>query len=354
MDTQASPFDEFENRDQLKEFNVIEFQEMKMRAEAAEARLRRIYNTPLWRYTKFLRKRYANLNQLLERNKIEKFVYEPGKDDGSKVLDLISNRIQVEMNNANWNSDSFAVIAQYSTVAKFTESLNRYIQSLLANSYAVIVVSACEDPSLLQIPEDVEAKITLIRKPNIGYDFGSWATALHTFPELLKKTNLILTNDSLIGPFDSISNLLTDLENSKFDLTGITDSTQMHYHLQSYLIHFKPKAINCQNLISFILSVNHYSLKNDVILKYELGLTRTAQLSGIFVGAIFPWNLIVQPDRNPSLLGWERLIDLGFPFLKREAVRKASYPDRKKMVKKIENLFSRSDFASEEIKSIGG
>ena len=46
-----------------------EFREMKMRAEAAEARLRRIYNTPFWRYSKLIRKFYARISQALLKKK---------------------------------------------------------------------------------------------------------------------------------------------------------------------------------------------------------------------------------------------------------------------------------------------
>ncbi len=52
-----------------------EFQEMKMRADAAEAKLRRIYNTPIWKISKPLRKTYAQISQSFARKKEKRFVF---------------------------------------------------------------------------------------------------------------------------------------------------------------------------------------------------------------------------------------------------------------------------------------
>ena len=142
------------------------------------------------------------------------------------------------------------------------------------------------------------------------------------------------------------------MRKSNFDVTGLTDSNQLQYHIQSYLIHFKKSAVTNLNIQKLLKSVVHLNLKNDVILKYELGLTRTAQLSGLFVGALIPWNLVVAPEKNPSLVGWERMLELGFPFLKREAVRLASASERKKMLKVISTKYPNSEFAISEITSV--
>jgi lipopolysaccharide biosynthesis protein len=148
------------------------------------------------------------------------------------------------------------------------------------------------------------------------------------------------------------SQLLKDLEKSAYDITGITDNAQLQYHIQSYLMHFNRNALENLNIQNFLKSIVHLGLKNDVILKYELGLTRTAQLSGLFVGALFPWNLVVSPGKNPSLTGWNRLFDLGFPFLKREAVRLGNHFEVKSMIREIEQKYPNSNWAVAELKSI--
>lgn len=339
-----------ENQSEL--LNLPEFREMKMRAEAAEARLRRIYNTPVWKLTKPIRKIYARIFQAISNRRESKFVFTPNEAEGTPVIDLVKGKIHLETNNAVLSSSSIAIVAHFSNNLKTTESLNKYLQVLIQNGFQVILVSACELAGKLTFESELDKKITIIRKPNLGYDFGSWAVALDRFPEILDSEELLLTNDSLIGPIEAIDDVISKLRNSKFDITGVTDNSQLQYHIQSYLVHFKKSAIKNSNVINLLKSIVHLGLKNDVILKYELGLTRTAQLSGLFVGAIFPWNLIVSPDKNPSLAGWKRLMTLGFPFLKREAVRLGSHSEVNNMKSFIKENYKDADFVLNEIESI--
>jgi len=332
--------------------DLPEFREMKMRAEAAEAKLRRIYNTPIWRLSKPLRKSYARLSQSILKRKEKRFIFTADPNEGIPVINLVKEKVTLESNNANLKHHRIAVVAHYSQSDRVTESLAKYLNCLLDNSYSVILVSASESPDELIIDKNLKEKISILRKPNLGYDFGSWAVVLDKFPEILSAEKLLLTNDSLIGPMSDFSAIIKDLEESPFDITGITDNLQLQYHIQSYLMLFKSTALKNLNIQNFLKSVVHLGLKNDVILKYELGLTRTAQLSGLFVGAIFPWNIIVQPGKNPSLAGWKRLIDLGFPFLKREAVRLASHSEVKLMTQYIQEKYPQQDWALAELKSV--
>jgi hypothetical protein len=70
-----------------------------------------------------------------------------------------------------------------------------------------------------------------------------------------------------------------------------------------------------------------------VIQAYELGLTGRAQSNGLRVGAIFPWNLITDYWENPSIHGAANLVELGFPFLKREVLRESSEIELSKLRK---------------------
>ncbi len=329
-----------------------EFREMKMRAEAAEAKLRRIYNTPFWKFSKPLRKIYARISQYLSSKSENKFVFKPDPREGQPVVDLVRDRIALESNNANLNHESIAIVAHFSKSNVLSTSLTSYLSAILKCKYSVILVSACESENELVIDNEIKSQITILRKPNLGYDFGSWAVAIDKFPEVLLAKKLLLTNDSLIGPLDDFSIVAKALENSKFDIAGITDNSQLQYHVQSYILLFKQSAIGNLNVQNLLRSVVHLELKNEVILKYELGLTRTAQLSGLFVGAIFPWNLIVQPGKNPSLAGWKRLMDLGFPFLKREAVRLGSFSEVNEMSKYISFKYPSNPWAVNEIKEV--
>ena len=329
-----------------------EFQEMKMRAEAAEARLRRIYNTPFWKFSKPIRKIYAKISKIIGIKQDSKFIFKPDPNEGQRVVDLTEGKIKFEAKNADLQKNSIAIVAQFSKEPVLSKSLEKYISGLINNSFSVVLVSACESPEVLEVSDQIRSKITIMRKQNLGYDFGSWAVALNAIPEIFDAKELLLTNDSLIGPFADFSHLLSNFRNSNYDITGITDSDQLQYHIQSYMVYLNETAIKEKNIQDFLLSIVHLGLKNDVILKYELGLTRVAQLSGLFVGAVYPWNSVVQPGKNPTLRGWQRLIHLGFPFLKREAVRLASQSEVSEMINFIKQEFEDAESFVNEIKLI--
>jgi lipopolysaccharide biosynthesis protein len=122
------------------------------------------------------------------------------------------------------------------------------------------------------------------------------------------------------------------LEESPYDITGISDSIQMRHHIQSYFMHFKGNCFSNPAIERFWEEIFVQVNKLGVIQAYELGLTATAQANGLFVGALFPWNLVGQYRHNPSVDRWKKLLDLGFPFVKREVARESSKTDRAKIL----------------------
>jgi hypothetical protein len=53
---------------------------------------------------------------------------------------------------------------------------------------------------------------------------------------------------------------------------------------------------------------------------YELGLTRLLFAEAFVSTAMFQPERVVAQGQNPTINGWRRLIDLGFPFVKRTIV----------------------------------
>ena len=76
--------------------------------------------------------------------------------------------------------------------------------------------------------------IVLVRH-NEGYDFGSWQAGIFYCQRYLQRvSHLILTNDSCYGPFHEFDILFDRLFASHADVIGLTDSTAIQRHLQSY------------------------------------------------------------------------------------------------------------------------
>jgi hypothetical protein len=342
---------DFENLQELKQelgSAVSERDSWRIQAQLSENHLTRILTSPAWKITKPFR----ILNLLAWKVKpslkhVETQNWIP-ESKGKTVFEIVKNESTFECSNANLNVERIAYFAQWSASEKVSISTQRLIKELIEFGYSVVLISACESTKVLEMDDDIRQKITIIRKPNIGYDFGSWSVAMQLLPTSRSASHVIVVNDSLVGPFAGLKDLFTALESSPFDVTGITDSIQMRHHVQSYLLHFKNGSFQNPGIVDFWNNIFVQEDKMEVIKSYELGLTAKAQAANLFVGALYPWNLVGQYWHNPSVDRWRRLIDLGFPFIKREVFREANSKTLKSLTSKVNETFSiGSDFDQE-------
>ena len=321
----------------------------RIHAQLSESHLRQITQSPAWKITKPFRilnliawKVKPSLRHGESRNWIP-------EANGKTVFEIAENQVFIECNNAKLENEKIAFLAQWSFTEEVPRSTLLLISELIKYGYSVILISACESLNPLIIDDEVRQKITIIRKPNIGYDFGSWSVGMQMLPTARTAKNVLVVNDSLIGPFSSISNLLTLIEKSSFDITGVTDSVQIRHHVQSYLLHFKNGSFQNSEIIKFWNEIRVQEDKMDVVQAYEIGLTATAQANGFYVGAIFPWNLVGQYWHNPSVDRWQRLLDLGFPFIKREVARESKSAKKRTLIPAIEKHFNVVESLKDEI-----
>lgn len=219
------------------------------------------------------------------------------------------------------NNGRVAVLAHFSTVAAVSLSFRTLVEELVGAGYRVIVVSSATCPTDLDWGPTDLADAMVLRKPNVGYDFGSWAVALDRFPAVRAAEHVVLANDSLVGPFATIAPLLDEFEGTRADVWGLTETLQFSRHLQSYFVGFRRGVLQERPLVDFWSDVRHYEDKNLVIHRNELGLGRLLQNEGYAVDAAFVAEQVVAAADNPTIIGWHRLLSRRFPFVKRELVR---------------------------------
>lgn len=215
-----------------------------------------------------------------------------------------------------------AVVAQFSKGPRVTPSLEELLRQLLDGGYHVILVSASPTRLPLRLDPGLCARMTLLRKPNIGYDFGSWATALAWDRRIASVNNVIFTNDSLAGPFVPLAPILRGFEGSQADVYALTDNTQFGRHLQSYFLGFRRGVLREAPLARFWDSIQHMDDKERIVLRNEVGLSRLLRREAFAVEVAFPHVEVVNAWQNPTIDGWARLLNLGFPFVKRELLRR--------------------------------
>jgi lipopolysaccharide biosynthesis protein len=195
------------------------------------------------------------------------------------------------------------------------------VGALIEAGYATILVSTAEGAAPLEWTDGRLSDVTVLRRPNLGYDFGSWATAMHSYPSLRSARMVLLMNDSLAGPFAPIDHLLGRFHRSTAQVWAMTDTEQLGHHLQSYCLGFREGCLDDRPLRRFWERIGAETSRDDVIDRYELGLGRILRRAHYSTDvAIEGWR-VVDGDDNPTIIGWRRLLDLGFPFVKRQILR---------------------------------
>lgn len=242
--------------------------------------------------------------------------------DRPRVLDVSRGRTRVETGAGvdPAATGKAAVVAQYTPHERQSRSLLELIRGLAGAGYRCVVVATAPAAGELAWPGPLPEGTIVVRRPNIGYDFGSWAVGLDLYPEVTGLEHVILTNDSMVGPFSALDPLLETFEHGRTDVWSLTDSYQLGHHLQSFFVGFRGGVLSEPGLRDFYRRVRVEKTKEDVVNRYEVGLTRACLRGGFSMMSQYRANDLGVGLENPTLAGWHELLTLGFPFVKRTLV----------------------------------
>lgn len=178
-------------------------------------------------------------------------------------------------------------------------------------------------PELIDRSDDLEllknqCDVILVRR-NEGYDFGSWRAGIAFCDCFIRNADwLILVNDSCYGPLGSIDHIFAELDCAQGDVVGLTDNTEISYHLQSYFIAYRKRVHQSPLFKCFWGQIGVWDSKMDLIRNYEIGWSRVLDRAGFSLGALCSNHAY----GNQTHLDWQSLIvNRKFPFLKVELVR---------------------------------
>lgn len=217
-----------------------------------------------------------------------------------------------------------AIAAHFATQPVVSKSFKTLIAELVDAGSYVVVVSTAEFPGPLDWQDHPLLRTSVYRRANVGYDFGSWASALSAFPRLAAASRVILTNDSLVGPFRSIAAELAMFDQTPVDVWGLVRSRQMVPHIQSFFLGFRDGVLADSGLSRFFADVRVQDRKDDVVVAYELGLSQLMRERDLISAALHPWREHTRRD-NPTMDGWRSLLDEDFPFVKRMLVANEAF-----------------------------
>ena len=176
------------------------------------------------------------------------------------------------------NNNRAIVFVHYDKDDIIDEYVYKYLNELQKISSYLLFLST----SKLQ-DKDIKKLSTychdVIIRENVGYDFMSYKIGLEHF-NYKEFDEIVICNDSVYGPFYSLKQLFEKMSRSQCDFWGITDNTDISYHLQSYFLVFKKNVIQSKVFKEFWDSVAILDSKDDIIRKYEIGLTKILLASG--------------------------------------------------------------------------
>lgn len=220
-----------------------------------------------------------------------------------------------------------AVFASYSGNGLLPPQVIPYLQGLKPLVSDIVVV--CDNDLLPEERQKLSGLAAHVITGRHGeYDFGSYKRGVAWLRETGRLDGadaLVLCNDSCFGPVGSFEPMFATMEAKDLDFWGAVESHEISYHLQSYFVVFSRKVIASPAFRDFISGIEKQPNVQQVILKYELGMTRVLTEAGFRAGALIgnPFEGVHPKDpsyRNLTLFPLYTL-ERGLPLVKVKALR---------------------------------
>jgi lipopolysaccharide biosynthesis protein len=277
----------------------------------------------------------------------------------ASILRQNSNFIQEKWTGCNDGKldGRVCVFVHFDQKGEIHDYVLHYLKAIKAIDFDIIFVSNARTLNPMALSKVLGIASVVIRRANTGYDFGAYKDGISCVPKIKNLELLLLANDSVYGPFNSLATVIGRTRGTRAQFWGLTDSWDTAYHLQSYFLLFGPEAINNPVFEKFWRNVRYTNSKDYIIRKYEVGLTQRLTRAGVRGTALFSTReaarAVNDAVRNGALSNksldessaefletvykhlekgvplnishylWDYLIvKMGYPFLKRELLQK--------------------------------
>jgi hypothetical protein len=205
--------------------------------------------------------------------------------------------------------------------------------------FDVILVSASPRLDADDVRRMLPLCRAILRRDNIGLDFGSWQAAMAKFPDVWAYERMLLTNDSLFGPFADLGPVLARMEGAPELVCGLNDSLAIAPHLQSFFLYFKGPVLRDPTSRGFWTRLDVAVGKRQLIERAEIGLSQHLVEAGYPLFSAYPLRDVSRAAEsrgadfqyrehlatsaiNPSLMLWDILLtDFDYPYIKAELLR---------------------------------
>lgn len=187
--------------------------------------------------------------------------------------------VKVKYDSNITKNSSLCVFASYHKDLLVEDFIYYYLKQLHDSKFDIVFVSnskidECDVNKLKKICKRI------IEKENIGLDFTAYKAGLAIENYGRSYEKVLLTNVSVYGPLFSLDPIFEKMKN--FDFWGLTENYEIAYHLQSYFLCFNQKVTNSDVWRNFWDNVKNIESKEQIIVDYEVGLSRELITSSLF------------------------------------------------------------------------
>ncbi len=177
-------------------------------------------------------------------------------------------------------------MAHYDSQGMLAPHARRNLAALNEVADRVIVVSTADltDP---EAEQQLREHSELVRRPNYGYDFYSYKIGLDSVTDLGSYDQVIICNDSYVGPLLPYSTIVSRMAARPVDFWGMTFSYGRAPHVQSFFVAFRKWVTNSKAFTGFWRDMTPISERDEVISQYEVGMSGRLMDAGFVPGSYF-------------------------------------------------------------------
>ena len=204
-----------------------------------------------------------------------------------------------------------AIVAHYdpqgSAAAHFLRQLDQ-----IGSSFDDVVVATTSTLTADAVAS-ISERARLVRRPNIGHDFGSWRDVLEHSGFAQRYDGLLLTNDSYVGYLRPLPQIIETMSTRPVEMWGMTRSARHGNHVQSYFLYFTSFALHSQTFYRFWSELRPAPTRMDAILEQEIGISRALLGGGFRIGSYFTPTATDRRLANLRGIQWLRRRQRAFP-----------------------------------------
>lgn len=193
----------------------------------------------------------------------------------------------------------FAVFASYNGSGKIDNSVVLYLKNLYEAVDGIVFIA--DNPV---IPDELYKIKNLVICARFGrhgeYDFGSYKRGWQFLKEngLTEQADEILfCNDSIVGPFRPLNEILEKARQNRYDFFGMTinglvcsgkeETKQPCPHVQSFFMMVSKNIFQKPFFDAFMSGVKAEGSKDEIISKYEVGLSKLVRENGFELHSVY-------------------------------------------------------------------